>query len=263
MNQIESLFDRMDDWRHLPSYQLERRADLFFSLYLAEAIEAKLGFPVNEQVVPEFPVWIGLIKPGSASNQSVKIDYFVLSRSGNDAILVELKTDEKSRRDEQDEYLRAAQDAGLLALVHGVVELFRATDDKRKYSHLLEYLENLGLVELPAQLKAIMSRPRLQGVTKASQQITVTAKASEIRILYLQPTGSGPDILSFEDFRAVVLKHDDPISLRFAKSLAEWADTKAGEIQLQGIDPVKKTDKFQNLVLRPDAILGDPDDLVD
>ena len=32
---IAAVSDRMDAWRHLPKYQLERRSDLFFSLYLA------------------------------------------------------------------------------------------------------------------------------------------------------------------------------------------------------------------------------------
>jgi hypothetical protein len=36
MKQIDTLFDRMDAWRHLPNYQLERRADIFFAMYLPE-----------------------------------------------------------------------------------------------------------------------------------------------------------------------------------------------------------------------------------
>ena len=48
MKQIDTLFNRVDAWRHLPNYQLERRADLFFSLYLPEVLKAKLGFPVAE-----------------------------------------------------------------------------------------------------------------------------------------------------------------------------------------------------------------------
>ena len=38
LNPITAIFDRMDSWRHLPGYQLERRADLLFSLYLPEAL---------------------------------------------------------------------------------------------------------------------------------------------------------------------------------------------------------------------------------
>ncbi|MHC4526174.1 MAG: hypothetical protein ACYSU8_11685 [Planctomycetota bacterium] len=43
MDLITTLFERMDGWRHLPNYQLERWADLLFSLYLPAAVEAKLG----------------------------------------------------------------------------------------------------------------------------------------------------------------------------------------------------------------------------
>ena len=75
MKQIDVLFDRMDAWRHFPSYQLERRADLFFSLYLPEVLEAKLGFSVADLLVPEFPARIGTIYPENPSNQSYKIDY--------------------------------------------------------------------------------------------------------------------------------------------------------------------------------------------
>ena len=52
MIHFNALFDRMDAWRHLPDYQLERRADLFFSLYLAEALQAKLGFPIIVYIQP-------------------------------------------------------------------------------------------------------------------------------------------------------------------------------------------------------------------
>jgi hypothetical protein len=30
---LDSVFAHLDRWRHLPNYQLERRADIFFSVY--------------------------------------------------------------------------------------------------------------------------------------------------------------------------------------------------------------------------------------
>lgn len=39
----ERLFDLLDDWRNLPSYQLERRADIFFALHLEIIIKKALG----------------------------------------------------------------------------------------------------------------------------------------------------------------------------------------------------------------------------
>jgi hypothetical protein len=232
MKQIDTLFNRMDVWRHLPNYQLERRADLFFSLYLPEVLEAKLGFPVSGQVVPEFPVRIGTVYPGIPINKSYKIDYVALLADADKAILVELKTEGLSRRDSQDKYLLASRDAGFRALLSGVLDIFRATNSKRKYFALIELLESMGLLQIPLEMKEIMSRPRLQGAIEASRAIEVTTSATVSIIVYVQPNGNGDDIISFEDFRAIVQKHHDPLSQRFAKSLTEWASVKAGEKEL-------------------------------
>jgi hypothetical protein len=37
----DRLFDLLDDWRRLPAYQLERRADIFFALHMEEIIRAR------------------------------------------------------------------------------------------------------------------------------------------------------------------------------------------------------------------------------
>ncbi|MBD3251053.1 hypothetical protein GF380_01075 [Candidatus Uhrbacteria bacterium] len=229
MKQIDTLFNRMDAWRHLPNYQLERRADLFFSLYLPEVLEAKLGFPVAQGIVPEFPVRIGTIYPDIPIDKSYKIDYVAMSADADKAILVELKTEGLSRRDNQDKYLLASREAGFPALLGGVLDIFRATNSKRKYFALLEHMESMGLLRIPMEMKEIMSLPSLQGVTEASHSIEITTTATDSVIVYVQPNGTGDDIINFEDFRAVVQKHDDPVSQRFAQSLREWATVKAGE----------------------------------
>ena len=229
MKQIDTLFDRMDAWRHLPNYQLERRADLFFSLYLPEVLEAKLGFPVADHIVPEFPVRIGTIYPDIPIDKSYKIDYVALSADADKAVLVELKTEGASRRDNQDKYLLASREAGFPALLGGVLDIFRATNSKRKYFALLELLESMGLLRIPMKMNDIMSQANLQGAVEASRKVEITTHATESIIVYVQPNGEGDDIISFEDFRAVVQKHDDPVSQRFAQSLTEWASIKAGE----------------------------------
>ncbi len=52
---------------------------------------------------------------------------------------------------------------------------------------------------------------------------------AESIVVYVQPNGAGDDIINFNEFRAIVQKHDDTVSARFAQSLQEWASTKAGE----------------------------------
>lgn len=238
MQQIDTIFDRMDAWRHLPNYQLERRADLFFSLYLPEVLESKLGYSVAEHIVPEFPVRIGTIYPDIPIDKSYKIDYVALSADADKAILVELKTEGLSRRDKQDKYLLASCKVGFPALLGGVLDIFRATNSKHKYFALLRDLESMGLLRIPAIMKEIMSRPSLQGVTEASRAIEVTATVIDTVIVYVQPNGSGANIINFEDFRTVVQKYEDPVSQRFAQSLAKWAMVKAGEQSIkQGAAP--------------------------
>lgn len=235
MKQIDDIFRRMDTWRDLPDYQLERRADIFFSLYLPEVLGAKVGCPVKDIIIPEFPVRKGIVdEDNPGDNHSYKIDYVALSKDAKIAILVELKTEMKSRRSKQDRVLDAAREVGICSLVGGVCELFRATssDAKRKYYVLLEQIKEMGLVRIPDQLREIMSRSSLHGVTHASRQIEIIEDSIETVVVYIQPKGNGPDTISFEDFLATVRKHDDPISKRFAQSLERWAEASEGTYDL-------------------------------
>jgi hypothetical protein len=238
------VFDRMDEWRHLPSYQLERRADLFFSLYLPEVLTKKLGFEVKEQVVPEFPIRIGTIKEEGnklgkgKDNQSFRIDYLAMSADGNKAIFVELKTDEQSRNERQDEYLRELiklkeSKKGLKELLEGVREILGATKPRLrpKYFCLLKHLESVGLLE--------RTRDDMTGLgirqVKGSVQPTVQAnECGECLIVYVQPKSDrvpesdGATVICFDEFRKVVASHQDPLSQRFAESLVKWATVPPG-----------------------------------
>jgi hypothetical protein len=218
----------MDTWRHFPNYQLERRADIFFSLYLPEVLEAKLGFAIRAELAPEFPVRIGTICPNIPSDKSYKIDYVALSDNADKVVLLELKTERLSRRPKQDEYLLAAQKVGLFSLLKGLLDIFRATNAKRKYFCLLLHLESMGLLRIPDSMNKIMKKPDLRGVNKASRQINITAKATETLIVYVQSNGNGPNIISFEEFADIVRRYNDPVSQRFAVSLCEWTKIQAG-----------------------------------
>ena len=229
MNAINSLFDKMDAWRHFPNYQLERRADLFFALYLPEVLEAKLGFSIRQELAPEFPVRIGTIYPKIQSHKSYKIDYLALSADADKAVFVELKTEGLSRRPEQDKYLAAARDVGLYRLLEGLLDIFRATNSKRKYFCLLEHLEVMGLLRIPLTMKDLMAGPNFRGVNEESLEIQITSCPTDCVMIYVQPRGAGSDVVCFRDFAVVVQKHDDPVSRRFAESLSKWAEVEAGE----------------------------------
>lgn len=228
MSYTNKLFDTLDKWRHFPNYQLERRADIFFSLYLSEVLKSK-GTDVKSDFIPEFPVRIGTIYPDIETNKSYKIDYVGITNDGKKAILVELKTENLSRRDSQDKYLIASKSVGFRNLLEGVVSIFKATSAKRKYYHLLCALENLVQLSLPRELHEKIQSDSLRGVTALADEIQVATTVETCEVVYIQPTGEGEGVINFEDVQRVVSSYDDPISKRFAQSLCEWRSVKAGE----------------------------------
>jgi hypothetical protein len=103
---IDKMFDLLDEWRLLPAYQLERRADIFFALYLPHIMNRRFGVEVNhEQIIPEFPLnkkTLELDNKHPDYNLSYKVDYLVVCEKSKRVFLVELKTDIGSRRSKQD-----------------------------------------------------------------------------------------------------------------------------------------------------------------
>ncbi len=214
---IDKLFSHMDDWRNLPAYQLERRADIFFSIYLEEIIKSKYGQTIKP-VIPEFPVRAGdVVENHKRPDLSFKIDYVAVSEDDKYVFLIELKTDQSSRRSEQDDYLNKAQKNNVRKLIDGIIKIYKATDSKyiKKYDYLISKLSQLGWIK------------------KENLQLINTAKDYKIIIVFIQPRNddNSPDTISFNDICSI-LKGQDDLTKRFAKSLGNWvknpSDTAVG-----------------------------------
>jgi hypothetical protein len=205
-SEINKLFDLLDEWRLLPAYQLERRADIFFALYLSQVIEQ--SFPDSKviEIIPEFPVRIGSINPTQTkNNQSFKVDYLVIC--DNQVLLVELKTDLNSRRTQQDQYLEQAKDANIEKLIDGVLRIYTATRSKTKYKRLLQKLESISWLK------------------QVDGNWVNTSQDQEMQIVYIQPLASDETVhpvINFEQFAKVVRREGTELAARFADSLEEW-----------------------------------------
>jgi len=213
MEYTNELFDLLDKWRHFPSYQMERRADIFFAIFLPQVIESKFNSKV-QTVIPEFPIRIGTIEPDRPINESYKADYFVLTEKPKHSFLIELKTDDSSRRQEQDDYLTAAQEVKLRALINGVITIYQGTKSTHKYNALIDELALSGLIE-----------------RTASEIVNLVSGETEIEVLYIQPNTDPEDSysISFSAFAEIIERDDDEFASRFAKSLNEWANVKPGK----------------------------------
>lgn len=207
---IEQLFANLDTWRHFPAYQLERRADIFFSIYLPEYLRSECGYDV-QSIIPEFPIRVGTIHSKKEINKSFKVDYLVKVRQPSSVLFIELKTDAKSCRDKQDWYLNATRKAGMQSLLRGLQQIYRATTSKDKYRHLLRALESANLIRLTDRTG-----------------FEVIKEVNPISILYLEPTGDGTSSITFSRLADFVGKKQDELSQRFSQSLREWASTTAG-----------------------------------
>ncbi len=216
---INQLFTNLDTWRHLPNYQLERRADIFFSLYLAEVLQGQknLGLDGELIIIPEFPCHHKTVF-GEGTNHSFKIDYLAVTADGNKACFVELKTDNNSISADQIVKMERACEAGLYKLVSGVKTMHKASEEKPKYDQLRRLLtqvnnsDSLGMH--PNNVFIIpnsLTDKEIKSLDVETQQIY--KKATKI---------------TFEEYATIVEKHTDYLSLRFAKSLREWAKNIAG-----------------------------------
>ena len=207
LNPIEQFFLNLDKWRQLPSYQLERRADVLFSIYLPGFLQSRFG-QTAQIVIPEFPVHIETIYPKLKINRSFKIDYLV-TLSGKNVVFVELKTEMASRNEKQDKYLQRAKEVGIPALTKGILKIYSKTLAKAKYEHLLQLLIEAGFLD--------------------ARRAIINDKF-DISILYLQPSFSQSDrqVITFSEFADFVSQYSDQVSQRFAASLRLWGSTQAG-----------------------------------
>lgn len=211
MNGIERVFDRLDRWRCLPDYQLERRADLFFSLYLPEILEDLFGHPFRPFVVPEFPI-------KQKSNLSDKVDYVALSSDFKQLVLVELKTNMKSLRETQFEYLRLGACKSGEELLTDLKTIHKASRAKPKYDALSAELAVMGFTETRAK------------TIKANHPVVLIAPETEfkkragIESIFKRKKEVPFHIVGFETVRVIVLRHGDPVSQRFAESLKMWIE---------------------------------------
>ena len=76
---LKIIFERLSDWKRLPNYQLERRLDIFISMYVKELLEEKL-WPLSEVIIPEFPISRKTLGETIGINQTVKVDYVLFPK---------------------------------------------------------------------------------------------------------------------------------------------------------------------------------------
>ncbi len=239
IDKINNIFDTLDDWRQLPGYQLERRADIYFAAYMREFFLYK-GIIRNIDkciLIPEFPLSRKLLY-GATDRKSKKVDYVLIDLDEAKILFIELKTDNNSKNEVQDNYLRKAIEYNFKEIVDGILEIFDKTKSKDKYLQLFKklYGEPCSIVkekcteEEKSKIKDVFDKP-----TKLSwKQIIEDLKRIEMldslaattpKIVYLLPKHTQEnDVFSFSEFSEFLERiENDYIAERFALSLKNWS----------------------------------------
>jgi hypothetical protein len=223
LDPLEVVFRHLDQWRHLPNYQLERRADIFFSVYMKAVVQEFAGVELEDEILPELPLKRDLIWPELPTSKSVKVDYALFAKDRSCVFFVELKTDGASRRDAQDNYLEIARRLGFRRIVEGVRAILLSTTAHQKYHHLATSLARLGYLEIPADLASYIYPSPKPGVLAQVERITVAQHNPPIEVIYVQPKATDADrCIDFTRFAEQVRRHGDPFSIRFADHLLAW-----------------------------------------
>ena len=229
MDKIEVIFNMLDKWRELPSYQLERRADIFFAYYLPEIMKKELkGESItHENIIPEFPLRI------SGSKLSNKADYAVFCKET--LYLIELKTDMDSFNDEQSEYLKMAKGKPFFELVSDIPDIGGNSNKGKKYQYLVECLRNVlatvygvAVENKPYKYMTEYFRIQKEEFSTSALKEKFGGKDIQRKVTYILPKKptvkqmEGKEhidlIITFDEIVRCLEKHDK----RFCESLERW-----------------------------------------
>ena len=221
------MFDRLDRWRHLPKYQLELRTAPFFAHFLPDIVAAATGNVRLGEVIPEFPILKQLVDDSANGSAAVNVDYALFEPGIERVAFVELKTDDGSRRDAQDEQLARAEQIGFHAVLQGLHTTLdgaqTASAHFRKYCFLLERLQNLELVTLPDELFDYAFRDNRRGLTKHREAIKFAdASNFDLDVYVIQPTGDGENVIDFAQCADILESTDTDAAKTFADYLRTW-----------------------------------------
>lgn len=243
---INDLFDLLDKWRHFPAFPLEARSEVLFALFLSTVLEncESVGVKVKPHIIPQFPLRQNRLDPRTHkwTNHSNNVDFFALAEDGTRAFLIELKTDMRSRREDQDKYLERAIETSMHAILCDYKKILESSTDvkyaRQKYFHMSKALAELRLIILPENLEDAIypnnaGRVSLPKVNELIRKICIPKSSLNPELIYIQPRKSEKDksdnkhhYIYFKEF-AKIVKNQGELGKQFASHLREWNEDPA------------------------------------
>ncbi len=227
---LSTIFTNMERWRHLPSYQLERRFDIFLTPFLRDVLSKELGLShrLHEVFVPEMPLLRGGLysRTGVERKLSNKVDFVFFEESGPQVYFVEVKTDASSARQAQNDYLKLAAAGGFESVLLNLEKILARTKSCHKYYHLLHLLQRAGQIRLTGCAASDLYPKARRGFRFEKSFERLHAK-QPVRVVFVVPDiehvqrVKGWDYIGFSAF-ARHLDNGDRLTKSVRASLSAW-----------------------------------------
>ena len=209
---------------------------------LPKVISSQYCIPDDDlRVIPEFPIRYGTLdsrlSEEASDNQSFNVDFSVWSKSHRRVFLVELKTDMGSLDKKQLCKMVEVRDhdGGFGDFVCGVIQISRATSDRRKYAQLIWQLHQVDAVSVPPTFRELdmkCSQPGLGGQTGVFQSCdtTKTYRKTKAELVLVSPpipdskkdqVPDGICRINFRDYASIV-RCTSALGSTFADYLLRW-----------------------------------------
>ncbi|MCB9684428.1 MAG: hypothetical protein H6738_05525 [Alphaproteobacteria bacterium] len=220
---LERAVARMRTWQHLPGWHPAEHARTLFEIYLPEIVEAQLGTPLSDVVIPQLPVRNGLVWRASQGNAARRVDLVLFTADRQRVIAVDLGDGEPENARQQ-RMLSRLPAVGFRKVLEGVLELARTAPDRRRYAHLLQALADEGCLELPADFHDQLWPRTRRTYRRALDRVQITVAPGErlLSVLRVRPSCEGA-CLDYSAMRDHLERRaDDPVGQGFAELLGAW-----------------------------------------
>lgn len=221
-DKIEKIFELLKKWYEYPKYQLERRLDIFFSIYLPEILKEKGIYIELNDIFPEFPL------KKENNNLSTNADYAIFDNKDDETnlYLIELKTEMNSISNEKKQllYYKQVQKKKVIDLIKEIIEIQKNSKQWEKYEKLLEDIEErYNFIKISSK----------EGEKKTEWIVNNNNSKilGNIKIIYLVPNNSEDKLLKQENNFQVIYfddiielienKYNDKLSKEFCSILKE------------------------------------------
>ena len=221
-DKIEQIFELLKKWYEYPKYQLERRLDIFFSIYLPEILKEKGIYIELNDIFPEFPL------KKENNNLSTNADYAIFDNKDDETnlYLIELKTEMNSISNEKKQllYYKQVQKKKIIDLIKEIIEIQKNSKQWEKYEKLLEDIEErYNFIKISSKER----EKKTEWIVNDNNSKIL----GNIKIIYLVPNNSEDKLLKQENNFQVIYfddiielienKYNDKLSKEFCSILKE------------------------------------------